>query len=350
MSGSWKSGTAFAANAPDLVSLGSLYYEPLWVFYRGRPIDDLPGLRGMKIAIGPFESRVRALALQLLAVNDVGAASHRAAARGRERGGGCPHRGAPRCGHVRRAGQSRRRFSVSSRQPEVRLLSFARAEAYTSRFPYLTRLVLPQGTFDFAANIPSHDIVLVAPTANLLARKSLHPALAYLLMRAATEVHGAAGIFNKRDEFPASRERRTFRSAPRRAATMRLGAPFLQRYLPYWAAILVDRLWVMLLPAIAMLVPLARALPALYSWRMRSRIYRWYARLKEIELELEERDKSPRLPRHAVATGLHRKCGQPHPDASRLFGESLRFRQHIDLVRARVQARLAHAEGRGREA
>lgn len=311
-------GTGFGANAPNLVSLGSLYYEPLWVFYRGKPITDLDGLRGRRIAIGAEESGTRALALQLLAMNNAVMP---------------PTQLLPLAGKEAReqltAGKIDAILMISAADskmvqrlataPDIHLLSFMRAEAYTRLFPYLTRLTLPRGVFDLANNIPAQDIELVSPTANLIARDSLHPALAYLLMRAATEIHGGPGVLDRDGEFPAPRDT-GFPLSSEAKRYYASGTPFLQRYLPFWAANLVDRLWVMLLPVLAVLVPLVKLVPPVYRWKVRSRIYRWYARLKEIELQLDE-----------------------NPDTSRLE-DMLQRLEHIDRSVNRIPTPLAYSE------
>src|SRR5581483_11158517 len=214
----------------------------LWVFYRGDPIDDVRDLRGRRIAVGGTESGTRGLALKLLAATgadkpptELVPAEREAALEQLEAGG------------VDAV------FLVSPAEaplikkltatPGIRLISFARADAYVRRFPWLSRLVLPRGVFDLAADVPEHDVILLAPTLNLLARDSLHPALAYLLLRAATEVHGGSGMLVRAGEFPAPRESGFPISAEARRY-YQAGVPFLQRYLPFWAANLVDRLWV----------------------------------------------------------------------------------------------------------
>ena len=331
-------GTSFAANATNLVSLGSLYYEPLWVFYRGREIDDLTGLRGRRIAIGPDFGGVRALALQLLAVNDVVLPPTELLPLGGDDAANALVAQTVDAAMFVAPAESPT-VERLIREPGVRLLSFARGEAYTRRFPYLTRLTLPRGTFDFARNVPRDDVTLVAPTSNLLVRSNLHPALAYLFMRVATQLHGDAGLFNRRGEFPNTKDA-DFPLSPEAQRYYASGPPFLQRYLPYWAANLVDRLWVMLLPVLAVVVPLARLLPALYRWRMRSRIYRWYARLKEIELQLERATASDEL--NEMLSGLSEieaavnRIATPLAYSSDLYS----FRQHLDLGRGRVLQRL----------
>jgi TRAP transporter TAXI family solute receptor len=338
-------GTAFAANAPHLVSLGSVYYEPLWVFYRGRPINDVGGLQGKKIAVGPFESGTRALALQLLSVNGtvlppttlLPLAGKDAAA-------------ALQAGTVDAAffvsPAEAPRIAQLAADPKLRLLSLERADAYTRRFPYLTQLILPKGVFDFIANVPAQNVTLVSPTSNLIAKNTLHPALAYLLMRAASRVHSESGLLHKAGTFPAPLDG-NFPLSPEAERYYKSGPPFLQRYLPFWAASLVDRLWVMLVPIIAIMVPLFRAIPPLYRWRVRSRIYRWYARLKEIELQLDEEPQTVPLSQMLDRLdGIERSVNRiPTPLA---YSENLySFRQHIDLVRERVRRAMDRDLKRG---
>jgi TRAP transporter TAXI family solute receptor len=332
-------GTGFGANAPDLESLGSLYYEPLWVFHRGPPIKDLDGLRGKRIAIGAEESGTRALALQLLAMNGAVLPPTQLLPLGGKEGEEQLTKGkidalllvAPAdTGVVARLAATR----------GIHLLSLERAEAYTRLFPYLTKLVLPHGVFDLAQDVPSHDVVLVAPTANLIARDSLHPALAYLLMRAATEIHSGSGVFDREREFPAPRDS-GFPLSDVAARYYKSGPPLLQRYLPFWAANLIDRLWVVLVPILAISIPLVRLVPPLYRWRVRSRIYRWYGRLKEIELQLDDKADAETL------EGFLKRLEDIEHSVNRIptplayFENLYGFRAHIDLVRQRIAKRLA---------
>lgn len=339
--GFFQSGSAFAANAPNLRSLGSIYYEPLWVFYRGPEIRDFGGLKGKRLAIGPEESGTRALALQLLAVNATVMPPTELLAESGLKANEMLLQGELGAVFIVGPPESPLVEQLLSAQG-IRLLSLERAEAYARRFPYLTRLILPRGVFDFISNNPAQDVTLVSPTATLLARDTLHPALAFVLMRAASEIHGAAGLVNKFGEFPAplnaeipisSEAERYYKSGP----------PFLQRYLPYWIAVLVDRLWIILLPVLALLVPLTRIIPPVYRWRVRSRIYRWYARLKEVELDLELED----TPGPEKLRELLERLDQIERSVNRIktplaYSENLyAFRLHVNLVRHRVQARLA---------
>jgi TRAP-type uncharacterized transport system substrate-binding protein len=333
-----QSGTVGKAKPDNIVSLGSLSYVPLWVFYRGEPVDDVLGLRGKRIAVGPTESGTRALALSLLEATGAAAAPTELLPFERDEAIAQLKQGQIDAVVLVSPAESPAIKKLAA-TPGVRLLSFARADAYVRRFPYLSKLVLPRGVFDLQADIPERDVVLLAPTANLVARDSLHPALAYLLMRAASEIHGSSGMLDRAGEFPAALET-DFPLSSEARRYYQAGVPLLQRYLPFWAANLVDRLWVMLVPIIAVVVPLGRAVPALYLWRLRSRIFRWYARLKELELQLEEN-----LER-ATLEDMLKRLEEIERAVNRIpmpvsYAENLYFfREHIDLVRRRIIRRL----------
>ncbi len=333
-------GTPPTQGAGVVVSLGALTYIPLWVFYRGEPIEDLHQLAGKRIGAGHPLSGTRALTKALLAVAGADKDSTLLPLE-REQGAEQLKKGEIDALFLVAPAESPAIKKLAA-APGIRLLSFSRADAYVRRLRYLQKLLLPRGVFDLAADVPDRDVVLLSPTLNLLARDTLHPALAYLLMRAATEIHGGAGILDDAGEFPAPRES-GFPLSDQAKRYYQAGPPFLQRYLPFWAANLVDRLWVMLVPILAVLLPLGRALPALYRWRVRSRVFRWYGRLKQIELKLDE---------GAPATALGELLARldeiesavnriPTPLA---YAENLYFfREHVEVVRRRIARQLSEA-------
>lgn len=340
--GFFQGGSAYAANAPNLVSLGALYYQPLWIFYRGPEVHDFPGLHGKKLAIGPEDSGSRALALQLLAVNGVVLPPTELLAHGGQLANDLLLKGAID-GVLMVAPPESALVEELIRAPGIRLLSLERAEAYTRRFPDLTRLVLPKGVYDFIGNLPAEDVVMVSPTANLLAKDRLDGALGYLLMRAATEIHSGATLLNKAGEFPAALDS-GFPLSDEARRYYESGPPFLQRYLPYWAAVLVDRVWISLLPVLALALPMMRLIPPVYRWRVRSRIYRWYAKLKEVELELEDSPAPEQL------RALLARLDQIERSVNRIntplaYSDNLyMFRQNVNLVRQRVARSLAESK------
>jgi hypothetical protein len=158
------------------------------------------------------------------------------------------------------------------------LLSMERADAYTRVHRFLSKVTLPEGVVDFRENIPNKDVHLLAASATLVIREDFHPALVDLILQAASEVHGKGGIFESSYQFPSAQ----FVDFPIQKEALRYfksGPPFLQKYLPFWAASLIDRLKVMLLPLLTLLIPLFKVVPPTYRWRVLSRITHWYREL-----------------------------------------------------------------------
>lgn len=284
-------GTARVQEDDSLLSLGSLYYEPLWIFYRselethGKPLTRITDLRGKRVAIGGAGSGTRHLAQELLFANQMGESDALLLDQG---GLGLAEAFAKRtvdAAFVVGPTQSATVWTLLH-TPGIKLMSLAQAEAYTRQFPYLTKLVLPRGAIDLAHDMPPTDIELLAPTAALVVRDSTHPAHVDLLMQALSEAHGGTGVFQKQGEFPRAAAN-DFPLSPEAARYYKSGKPFLQRYLPFWAATLIDRMVVMLIPLFAVLIPVLKIAPGIYNWRVKSRIYRRYGELKFIEAEFE---------------------------------------------------------------
>ncbi|PKO37893.1 MAG: C4-dicarboxylate ABC transporter substrate-binding protein [Betaproteobacteria bacterium HGW-Betaproteobacteria-6] len=274
-----------AEDDSGLLSLGSVFYEPVWVFYRGdKDLTRLTELQGKRIAIGQEGSGVRQLAQQLLDANDIPAGDNLV-----------PLAGLLAAEELQQgridaafiiAAESAPVVQVLIRSPGVKLMSFAQDRAYQRRFPFLTKLTFPRGVADLVRDFPPDDIKVLAPTANLIIRDDLHPALQALLLRTASEVHGKSGFFQDAGEFPAYMDQ-MLPLSPDAARYFKSGPPFLQRYLPFWLAVLVDRLIVLLVPIFALLIPLLRVAPAIYTWRVRSKVFRIYGELKFLEDDLK---------------------------------------------------------------
>jgi TRAP transporter TAXI family solute receptor len=333
-------GIAKEGDDADLMALASLYYEPLWVFYRGAEVDHISRLRGRRIAIEPEGSGTRPLALQVLALAGLDG-----------RNTTLLDLDANRAAEALRGGQIDAAMIIAdtdSRQVvgllhdrSVRLMSFAQAEALSRHLPFLSHVVLPEGGIDFAANLPSHDVHLVAPTANLVARDDIHPALISLLMEAATEIHGGSGLLRKAGDFPSAKgvDLAMSEDAER---YLKSGPPFLQRHLPFWLAVFIDRMVVMIVPVLAILIPLVRFTPTIYAWRVKSRIYRWYGRLKVLEVDMESARGASEI--RALVQRLEEiEQSVSHIPTPLAFSEYLyNLRSHIELVRARL-GKLAQA-------
>lgn len=274
-----------AVDDSGLLSLGSLFYEPVWVFYRGaKKIDRLTDLKGKRIAIGQEGSGVRQLAQQLLDANEIPFDQKLVPLAGLDAAEELQQGRIDAAFII--AAENAPVVQVLLRSPGVRVMSFAQASAYQRRFPFLTRLTLPQGVADLVRDFPPEDIKVLAPTANLIVRDDLHPALQTLLLQAVSEVHGKSGFFQDAGEFPSYMDQ-MLPLSPEAARYFKSGSPFLQRYLPFWLAVLIDRLIVLLVPVIALLIPLLRIAPAIYTWRVRSKIFRIYGELKFLEDDLK---------------------------------------------------------------
>jgi TRAP-type uncharacterized transport system substrate-binding protein len=274
---------------PGLESLGTVFYEPLWFFYRGiyrgRGIEFL---RGRKISIGPEGSGTRALTLKLLARNGIDQRFAELLPLTPEEAGEKLIRGEIDAALIMTSWDSDVvRQLLSDR--DIDLASFPRTDAYVALYPYLNKVVVPAGVGDLAENRPSADTVLFATKASLIVRNDLHPAIQYLLLDAAEKIHSGPGIFHKGGQFP-SAETVDLRLSDEARQFYKSGRPFLQRHLPFWLAALMDRLLVLLIPVVGVIYPLLRLLPGLYGWEMQRRILNLYSELRSLEREMGRRD------------------------------------------------------------
>ena len=330
-----------AEDDSGLLSLGSLFYEPVWVFYRGeRDLTRLTELRGKRIAIGQEGSGVRQLAQQLLAANEIEAGDHLV-----------PLSGLSAAEELQQgridaafiiASESAPVVQVLLRSPGIRLMSFAQSGAYQRRFPFLTKLTFPQGVADLVRDFPPNDIKVLAPTANLIVRDDLHPALQSLLLQAASEVHGKSGFFQDQGEFPSYKDP-MLPLSPDAARYFKSGPSFLQRYLPFWLAVLVDRLIVLLLPVVALLIPLLKVAPAIYTWRVRSKVFRCYGELKFLEDDLKNHFDRARLAEYrSRLDALEDEAVQLHVPLG--FTDLVyTLREHVNLVRGILDKQESHS-------
>jgi TRAP-type uncharacterized transport system substrate-binding protein len=335
-------GIADAAQAEGVEMLASLYFEPLWVFYRApQTLTQLNQLQGLRIATGGDGSGTRAFVLPLLAFNAVRPDNTTLVSVG-----GDAALSALQAGDLDAAmlvGGAQTPIIVKAlRDPALKLMNFARAEAYTRRFPFITKLTLPAGTIDLALNIPAQDVVLIGTKAMLAARPGLHPALVNLLLDAASDIHSKQGDFENAGEFPsiAPVDLPVSDDAERHK---RFGPSFIHRVLPFWVATFVERLVILILPLLVILIPAINFFPQFLRWRVRSRVYRWYG-----ELALLERDVATRkgaLPVEKWLQDLNRieRAVESIRTPTSFASEAYTLREHIGLVRRAVLAKAAAA-------
>ena len=326
-----------AEDDSGLLSLGSMFYEPVWVFYRGeRDLTRLTDLRGKRIAIGQEGSGVRQLAQQLLAANEIQAGEHLVPLSGLKAAEELQQGRIDAAFII--AAENAPVVQVLLRSPGIKLMSFAQAGAYQRRFPFLTKLTFPHGVADLVRDFPPSDIKVLAPTANLIVRDDLHPALQSLLLQAASEVHGKSGFFQDQGEFPAYKDQ-LLPLSPDAARYYKSGPSFLQRYLPFWLAVLVDRLIVLLVPIVALLIPLLKVAPAIYTWRVRSKVFRCYGELKFLEDDLKNHFDPVKLGDYRLRLdALEEEAVQLHVPLG--FTDLVyTLREHVNLVRGILEKR-----------
>jgi len=324
--------SGIVASDQQLQSLGSMYYEPLWIYVRrGLDVHLLRDFKGQRIAIGLHGSGTQALAMRLLKDNGVDAGNSVLLSYDTATAASALAQGKLDALFVVSAAANKSLQALQNNDA-VQLLSITRSDAYTRRMDALSSVRLPQGALNLALNIPAKDTQLLASAATLMIREDLHPALQGLIMQAASAIHHGRSLFAGAGTFPAPR--RTGLSLSKIAAHYyKSGPPFLQRFLPFWAATMIDRLKVMLLPFIALLLPLFKVLPPLYRWRIRSRIYRWYEELGNIDTALAD-GFSPALLDDIERIEMEiRKVQVPLSYAQELYD----LRLHLALVREQVE-------------
>ena len=308
-----------------ILSLGALFYEPVWLFYRPAALSSLPSLasltsltqlRGLRVNLDQAGSGVPDLMRRLLEANGLTLDAVITSEMTPDAAAQALVAGqldvlvlvtAPESPVVQRLLQ----------QPGIALADLPQADALSRRLPFLQTVTLPRGMVDLASNLPPQDIGLLAATTALLTHEDTHPALRQLFAQAAQQIHGGAGWFNRVRDFPNTRTSE-MPVSPEGDRAINGTPPFWQRYLPFWASNLLERMWLVIGGLIVLLLPLSRVVPPLYTYRVRQRVFRWYARLNQIDVRMDEGD----------------------ADASALLDEL----DELDRVAAQITVPLAHAD------
>ncbi len=328
------------ANA-GLVSLGSLFYEPVWLFYRedaaqrllkAGSLTSLAQLPGWKLNIGAPGSGVPNLMNRLIEANGIEPKSL-TLLQNAQTPAVMGLLGGEIDALVFASAPESLMVQMLLQTPGIKLFDFAQAEAYSRRFPFMSPATLPRGVVDLARDKPPADVRLVAPTATLVAKEGTHPALVQLFVQAAHSIHGEPGWFQRKGDFP-SASQTELPLAKEAERFYRQGAPLLQRYLPFWLANLIDRMWVVLVSIIAILLPLSRVVPPLYQFRIRSRIFRWYAQLRGLEDAMGKRPVAELLSELQEMDNRVEHVAVPLSYADELYS----LRSHIQMVRQRLLA------------
>ena len=325
----------------SLVSLGSLFVEPVWLFYRTEAaqnitkdatLNALAQLKGLRVNVGTAGSGVPSLMSKLFDVNRIDERTM-TLSRLEQTPATVGFLNSELDALVFASAPESLMVQMLLQTPGVKLMDFAQNEAYARRFSFLTPVTLPRGVVDLSTDIPAQDVRLVAPTTTLIARDHVHPAVLQLFSQTSLTIHSQAGWFNRAHEFP-NAAHTEFPLSQEADRAMRSGVPLLQRYLPFSYANLVERMWLALGIIIAVLLPLSRIVPPLYEFRIRSRVFRWYGQLREIE----DRARNSATSAPGLVEELRQlearvgKINVPLSYADELYA----LRNHIELVRARL--------------
>lgn len=338
-------GSSDGIATSSLISLGSVFYVPVVVFYRGKGVTRLSQLEGRRIAIGREGSGTRLLSLKLLAANGIvpGDATTLLPSDGLQ---AATQLVAGEADAAILNGDSATRTLMLRllKVPGVSVMDFTEAQAYTRLFPYLDEIDLPPGVLDLGRKVPPDTIHLISPTVEIVARPSLHPAISDLIIEAAQETHGKPGIMQSAGQFP-SQAAHEFPISDDAKRYYRSGKSLLFRTLPFWVASIVDRLLFLLVPIAVLLLPAVQVIPALYRWRVRSRIYRYYGSL--IAIERGALDHSTDEERRTLIAELDHI--EESLDTLRMplaYADAFYvLREHVGVVRERL-SRSARAAGR----
>ena len=331
-------GTPGAEASSELESLGTLFYEPLWLFHKPGlgNIGLITDLRGMRISVGPVGSGTQTLSLELLKRNGIDETVSELLA--------LPSQEASeklRAGEIDAVlilGASKSTVVQKLLADEnVELANFSRADAYLALYPFLSKVTVPRGVGDLAKDLPPSDVTLFAPKASLIVHKNVHPAIQYLLLNAAVQIHSKPSIFRRPNQFPAA-ETIDLPLSSEAQQFYKSGRPYLHNFLPFWAADLFGKLLVLLIPLLGVLYPLIRTLPPLYDWVMRSKIARIYGELRFLEDEIIEarqrgRDVTAMAAQLDTLEGQANHLRIPVTHASMFY----MLRNHIDIVRERLR-------------
>lgn len=332
-----QTGTADESDSEIISAIAGLYVEPVWVFVRaGRGATEIRDLKGLRIAVGGLGSGSRRVAMALLPRFGINADNTRFVDVSGLTAASAIRRPSTDEGAVDAmlvvTGEESPVVQSLLKDKTLSLMSVAQAHAVSRQFTWLNTTTLVRGIVDLERNVPATDVELVAAISQLMVRSDTHPAIATLLAQAAGEVHRNAGWFSRAGDFPNTKGLDVPVSEDA-ARYFRSGKPLLQRYLPFWLVVWVERALVILVPLLALLLPASQVLPPLYRWRMRSRIYRWYRELRAIEREFKTRgDMAHAEARIAALYSRVAEVEVPPPFQRELFD----LREHIDEVRVRV--------------
>lgn len=328
-------GIANKEGAGTLLSLGSLYYDPVWIFCRCKnQVSHLSELKGMKIAVGKAGGGSHVISTSILEASGVNDKNSTIIPSGEDEAEQAILKGkvdvailvdVPTSPYIREILDDE----------SIQLVNLDEAEAFTRQYRYLHHLALPEGSINLERNIPSHDVQLLSPVVTLVTRGDVHPALIYLMLKTISQVHGGWGTLNKENEFPSDKDT-DFPLSDQAASFYKSGLPFLDKYLPFWAATFVNRTLIIIVPLLAILIPLTKIIPTVYIWLIKMKLFRYYGELRFLETQLRESTQEKNHQEFLqMLNEIEEKVNELKLPVS--FSQHIyELRSHIELVRTKL--------------
>lgn len=336
-----KADIAFIQNGivtPDdnLELLSSIYYEPLWIFYKNDKyqMDYVIQLIGKTISIGQEKSGTQHLSQMILNDNGIN-----------KENSNIVNYSTSDAKDKLINGEIDALFIVSSassrtvqellENPNVNVLSIKRAKAYSQKYSFLEALNLYEGTIDLYKNLPDEDIQLLSTTANLIANKEIPSELIRIFMKKVKEVHHKKTLFSQDNQFPNTLNT-TLEINEDAYKYLRSGDSFLEKIFPYWIASNIDRLKILLIPLLTLLFPLFKGVMPLYQWTMRSKIYRWYDEVNKIDKQIIQMEKEALKKTYKELDELKIEIQKETKVPLSFMGEYYNLIMHIEMILIKI--------------
>jgi uncharacterized protein len=337
-----QNGIDFLKKQTEIKAIASIYYEPLWIFYKNDEykMDYLIQLITKRVSLGREKSGTEDLALKMLNDNGINNENTQLL-----------NNSTAEAKDLLIKGEIDAMFIVSSpnskiikellENPDIKLFNFKRAKAYSRKYTFLESTPLYEGTIDLYRNLPSEDINLLSTTANLIVRNGFSDELTRLILKEIKKVHNKKELFEAANQFP-NIENLTIDINEDADRYFTYGDTWLEKIFPYWIASNIDRLSILLIPLITLMIPLSKGFFPLYRWSIRSKIYKWYEQIHKIDLitEYESQDKLQDC--LAQITILKKEIKQETKVPLSYMGEYYDLIMHLELIISKINTKLSN--------
>ncbi len=324
-----------------LKAIASIYYEPLWVFYKNRnySINYIVELFSKRISVGVQGSGTNHLALQIL--NDNGINKENSDIQVHSSSDAKDLLINDKIDAMFIVGSpNSKTIKELLDNPNINIFSFKRAKAYSRKYSYLETLPLYEGTVDLYKNIPYSNINLLATTANLVINDNLSEELTRLLLKKLVLIHDKKGLFEKNEQFP-NISNLTIDIDEEANRYFNYGDTFLEKIFPYWIASNLDRLKILLIPLLTLLFPLFKGVFPLYRWSIRSKIYKWYDKIQSIDKRIDNLNNKELKENLAELQKLKKEIREETKVPLSYMGEYYDLIMHLEVLISQLNIKIS---------